>query len=158
MTDLEKSQRKAVVDEALSWLKTPYHHAQSLKGAGVDCALFLAAVFENAGLIPKIEWDYYPADWHIHNNDQLYLKHVLQYGRKVDLDGRFEKNQWIGEKPLPGDIAMYQFGRCTAHGAIVVEWPMLIHARLNLMVMLEEAFNPALAKEFRGIYRYKGWS
>ena len=30
--------------------------------------------------------------------------------------------------PQKGDVAMWQFGKCFAHGAIVVEWPMIIHA------------------------------
>src|SRR5690348_2124744 len=44
------SERKAVVDEALSWEGTPFHQRASVKGkdGGVDCARFISAVHLNA--------------------------------------------------------------------------------------------------------------
>ncbi len=30
--------------------------------------------------------------------------------------------------PLAGDVAVFRFGRTFSHGAIVVEWPVVIHA------------------------------
>jgi cell wall-associated NlpC family hydrolase len=30
--------------------------------------------------------------------------------------------------PEPGDLVLFRFGRCFAHGGIVTLWPRLIHA------------------------------
>ena len=44
--------RQRIVEEARSWLGTPYHHQAMVKGAGVDCAMILVAVYRAVGLIP----------------------------------------------------------------------------------------------------------
>ena len=123
----EDEQRAAVVAEARSWLGTPYHHEARVKGAGVDCLTLIAEVFERAGVLPRIEIPHYPHDWHIHNSDERYMAGVLRYGHEV-------------ERAQPGDIVLYRFGRCYAHGAIVVSWPgEIIHSYLNEGVMMTRA-------------------
>jgi cell wall-associated NlpC family hydrolase len=37
--------------------------------------------------------------------------------------------------PEPGDIALFRFGRTYSHGAIVTEWPRLIHAYWSIGVV-----------------------
>lgn len=101
--------------EALSWQKTPYHHQGRVKGAGVDCAMLLAEVYSAVGLIPALDPKPYPADWHMHRDVERYLQQVLEYAVPTDT-------------PLPGDVVLYRFGRCVSHGAIVIEWPMVVHA------------------------------
>ncbi len=51
MTDI----RAAVVAEAHRWLRTPYHKHGRVLGAGVDCSMLLAEVFEAAGAIPHVD-------------------------------------------------------------------------------------------------------
>lgn len=112
--------REAIVAEARTWLGTPYHHAARVKGAGVDCAMLVAEVLERAGLVPHIAPDAYPADWMQHRNEERFLAVVQTYAlRELDL---------ATEQPAPGDVVLYRFGRCFAHGAIVVAWPLVIHA------------------------------
>jgi hypothetical protein len=41
--------RLVVVEEARGWLGTPYHHMGRVKGAGTDCLMMLAAVYERRG-------------------------------------------------------------------------------------------------------------
>ena len=114
----EAEQRTAVVEEARSWLRTPYHHQGRIKGVGVDCAMLLCDVYHQVGLIPYIDPRPYPVDWNQHRSTERYLEWVEQYARPVSA-------------PQPGDIAVWRFGRCFAHGAIVVEWPTVIHAVLR---------------------------
>jgi hypothetical protein len=45
--------RQQIVTEALTWLDTPYHHLQCVKGVGVDCAELLFGVGKNVGFIDK---------------------------------------------------------------------------------------------------------
>jgi NlpC/P60 family putative phage cell wall peptidase len=116
----EPEDRAAVVAEALSWLRTPYHHAARLKGVGVDCAQLVIGVYANAGFIEAFDPDAYPPDWHLHRSAERYMIDVLKYAREITIEA-------IG----PGDLILYKFGRTYSHGAIVVDYPQVVHAVLR---------------------------
>jgi cell wall-associated NlpC family hydrolase len=109
------AQRAAIVAEASSWLRTPYHHQGFMKGVGVDCAFLLSKVYSAVGLVPDIDPRPYPPDWHMHRDAERYLGWVEKYAHEVQV-------------ALPGDVIVYKFGRCYAHGGVVVEWPIIVHA------------------------------
>jgi NlpC/P60 family putative phage cell wall peptidase len=133
------TKREEVVQEAQTWLGTPYHHQGRIKGAGVDCAMLLIEVFRTCSLIPEIDPRPYPPDWHLHRDAERYLGWVKRYARAVDA-------------PKPGDIALFQFGRCVSHGAIVVEWPIVIHSYLHDGCILADATAAPLHGRARGFY------
>lgn len=136
--------REQIVAEAMTWLRTPWHHAARIKGAGVDCAQFLIAVYMAVGLIAEPAIEDYPRDWHLHRDEPRFLRHLLAYTDPVDA-------------PLPGDIAMFHYGRQDAHGAIVVGPGLVIHAWLDeRMVTLTDLGVSPLAKRLAGYYRLKG--
>lgn len=139
------SKREAVIAEALTWLETPFHHEARVKGAGVDCANLLIAVYAAAGVIPSIDLGHYPADWHLHRGEKLFLQILMQYADPVDT-------------PEPGDIAMFTYGHQEAHGSIVIDWPKtIIHAWADIRkVCLSDASSGPLAKRLAGFYRVKG--
>lgn len=141
----EQEQRARVVEIARTWLKTPYHHQGRVKGAGVDCAMLLCEVYHEAGLVPQIDPTPYPPDWHLHRGEERYLAWVKEFCRRVDV-------------PQPGDLAMFKFGRCQAHGAIIVDWPQIIHAYIGVGCTLDEGDTPHLAERFRGFWTLKDWS
>lgn len=119
--------RDRIIQEALSWLGTPYAHAQRCKGAGVDCGQILAAIFEAVGTIPAHNTGAYPHDWHLHRGEERYLQQVERYAHKID------------GPPEPGDIALYRWGRCISHGAIVIQWPVILHAYVGQGVILGDS-------------------
>jgi len=127
MYETEQKQRAQLVGVARSWLGTPYHAMGRVKGAGVDCLTLLAEIFHEAGIVPCIEIPYYPHDWHLHRGQECYLTGLLQHTHE------------IYTPPQPGDIALWKFGRCFSHGAIVVAWPMIIHAYIGRACVLENA-------------------
>ncbi|HLI13472.1 MAG TPA: hydrolase [Alphaproteobacteria bacterium] len=117
---------------ARSWIGARYHHmarvrpshAEGEKGA-TDCAQLLACVYQDAGLIDAVPLDYYPPDWHLHRGLERYLAVVLAHARETD-------------SPLPGDVVLYKWGRCFAHGAIVVDpgWPQIVHAIIDARAVI----------------------
>ena len=131
MTELEQK-RASVVREAESWIGTPFHHAARIKGAGVDCLMLLAEVYERAGIIGHIDPPFYVPDWHLHRDAERYLEGLVRYAREIG-----DAPQGTG--PLPGDIALFRFGRTFSHGAIVTEWPRLIHAYWSIGVVRGDA-------------------
>lgn len=108
--------RQAIVAEALSWEATPYHHRARIKGIGVDCAQFPAAVYAAVGLVPEINPEYSP-EWFLHRDEEAYLAWVRPYARSITRD-----------ELAPGDFAIWKFGRTYSHGAIVIDPPIIIHA------------------------------
>lgn len=148
MTETELNQRRAVVEEALSWLKTPYHHEAHVKGHGVDCAHFLHEVYSAAGMIEWTEIPHYSPDWHLHRTEEKYLDFILGRAKPADLPY------------LPGDAVAYRWGRPqVSHAAIIIEWPdVIIHAFKDAgFVVLDSALTPALMKRQQGVYRLKVW-
>jgi cell wall-associated NlpC family hydrolase len=126
------TRRSLVIAEAEAWLGTPYHHMGRVRGSGTDCLMLLAEVFASAGVIPRVEVRFYPQDWHLHRDAERYLDGLVRYARE------------IAGPPEPGDVAVFKFGRCFSHGAIVVCWPRLIHAWWNAGVVYADADQPPL--------------
>jgi|ERR1044071_4170891 cell wall-associated NlpC family hydrolase len=46
-----------IVEEALSWVGTPFAHQQRIKGAGVDCVNFVAEVARATGATPDVDFE-----------------------------------------------------------------------------------------------------
>jgi cell wall-associated NlpC family hydrolase len=126
MAPTEAQQRADVVAEALTWLATEYHHYARVKGAGVDCAQFPAAVYEACGLIPHVE-PQYAADWHLHHDEERYVEWVLKFARRIpDAQGR------------AGDVALWRWGRTYSHGGILMDPPQVIHSYVGVGVQIDD--------------------
>lgn len=113
---MHTAKRQAIVDEAMGWIGTPYHHCARIKGVGVDCAQLPAAVYAAVGLIPDLQPEYSP-QWMMHRDEEQYLEWVRPYAREI-----------TREELQPGDLCMWKFGRTYSHSAIVIDVPTVIHA------------------------------
>ncbi len=119
-------QRSAVIVEALSWQRTPHHNGACIKDVGVDCGQMPWAVYHTCGLLPAISKELrYSPQFHLHRNEEWYKKLADKHGISI-------------EKPLPGDFALYKIGRIFSHGAIVISWPRIVHARFGVGVIQGE--------------------
>ena len=124
MTPEEKRERDRVVKITHTWLRTPYHHEGRVKGVGIDCAMLIAEVYTEAGLIPRPDVGHYSPDWHKNHSRERYMEVVLEHAREVEV-------------PLPGDMVLWQFARTFSHGGIVINWPLVIHAYVDRNCALE---------------------
>jgi cell wall-associated NlpC family hydrolase len=119
---LEQVLRAKVIEEARTWLATPFHHEGRVKGAGVDCAQILIAVYSAAGVVKEFTPEHYSYQFHLHRKadgsepDEIYLRTILQFAHEIP------------GPPKPGDVAVFKFGRVFSHAVIVVDWPQGIHA------------------------------
>ena len=112
----EAAKRAEIVAEALTWNATPYHSHGRLKGIGTDCAQFPALVYRACDLIPDLNPEYSP-QWMLHRDEEQFLGWVRDYAVEIE-------REQVG----PGDFAIWKFGRCYSHGAIVIDLPEVIHA------------------------------
>jgi cell wall-associated NlpC family hydrolase len=125
VTDEQK--RAALVEEAKTWLGTPFHHRAAVKGAGVDCAFFIYATFHAVGLVPELEFPDYSPQWWANRNDEWFIECLEKEGLH-EFKGPLE----------PGDVVVVKYGRVFAHGAIIIDWPKIVHASpLNHRVQID---------------------
>lgn len=109
--------RRAVIESARDWIGTPFHDKAAIKGAGVDCGYFPYAVYKECGLLPAdfVMPDYSPQFW-CHRGEEIYVDGLLRAG-------------FIEVKtPQPADVIISKYGRVFSHGAIILDWPKIIHA------------------------------
>ncbi len=124
MDEIEQAKREAVIAEARSWFRTPFHDGARIKGVGVDCGQFVAGVFEACGWEP-MNFPPYKRGFFLHVENTLYLDEMRR--RCVEV-----------ERPQPGDVALFKIGRSYGHGVIIVDWPFGIHAREHSGVELTD--------------------
>ncbi len=104
----EKTERARVVAEARRWIGTPYHASADVRGAGVDCGMLIVRVFVDTGLVPPFDPRPYPLDWHLHRDDEKYLGYVFDHCGEIAI-----------REAQPGDLVVFRYGRCHAHGTIM---------------------------------------
>ena len=108
------------VNQARSWLGTPYRHQACLKGVGVDCVGLVAGVWaEIYGAMPSYKRDY-TRDWaETGNADRL-----------LDACRRNCDQKSSASDVMPGDILLFRFRpeAMAKHVAIVSGDGFMIHA------------------------------
>jgi len=125
-----RASREAVVDEAMSWIGTRYHHAARVKAVrdaggriidrgGVDCATLLAEIYGGLGLVQNLAVPSYPHDWHMHRRSERYLQVVREHATEIDR-----------ADAAPGDVVMFHFGHTFSHAGVLVRpgYPHMVHA------------------------------
>lgn len=128
----EAQQREAVVAEALTWLRCPYHQNARIKGVGVDCAQFPVAVYSACGLIPNLD-PKYANQWHLNRREELYLDEVRKWAREVE----------TFEEAGPGGFGLWQYGRTYSHGGILLPDGQVIHAVMDVGMVTIDSLTDA---------------
>jgi NlpC/P60 family putative phage cell wall peptidase len=108
--EFEMAQRRLVVEEARSWLGTPYRVAANVKGAGIDCAMILIEVYAAAGVIEWRDPRPYPPDYYLHNKSPRYLNEVGMHAVEI-----------TREQANIGDTILFKFGHAPAHSGIIID-------------------------------------
>jgi cell wall-associated NlpC family hydrolase len=142
MTIDELQERQRIIEIALTWMGTPYHHQAAVRGAGCDCITFIAEVFEEAGIVTDIKLPPYAMQWHLHHSEELYLDHIKKYCGQV-------------YEPIPADIVLYRFGRTASHGAIYIAEGKIIHSAMGQGVTFENS--DGMKARLHGYFRPKRW-
>lgn len=143
------NEREWVVKIAKEWIGTPYRSHAQIKGIGCDCLTLLSGVFSEAGLVKNAKIPHYSPDFMKHRSAEMYLQGLLGYAHEIN------------GMPQPGDIALWKFGRCFSHSAIVVQWPVIIHAFVHKHVMQENADNAQwlkyIGRQLRPVKFFSYW-
>lgn len=153
----QDQERAKVVAVARCWVATPYHHRAHVLGGGVDCAQLLNQAFAGAGLIDEVDLGNYSIDWHCHRNEEKYLAVVAHYCQRVDDGSDRSLNDRAGFLAQPGDILVFRHGRTFSHGAIVSQWPYIIHAYFRARMVEEVSiYGTEMATKPLRVYSFWG--
>lgn len=113
-----EAERQAILTEARTWLRTPWKHAGSIKGVGVDCAMLPLTIAKALGHVAQ---DYdprpYPEKWYLHHSEEIFVAQLERYAHRIPQ-----------ERLEPADLIMYRMGRAACHAGIVVDDDYIIHA------------------------------
>lgn len=140
--------RQAIVDEALTWEKTPYRHQGRAKGVGVDCIGIGGMTALNCGVEGGQEWR---DDPDMHNYGPQPVPSFLWAACD-----RFLVPIKIASATL-GDLLVMSFPRWPQHFAIIsgVDPTYVIHAYLQRRMVVKQSLPIAKSKILRA-YRFRG--
>ena len=142
--------RQQIIDEALTWVGTPYQHQAMCKGYGVDCAMLAAGVSKQLGLLTVDDLKNippYPRDWHMHQDFPMLTDSMKAIGC-------IQKNI---EDRLPGDIVVFKIGRVPSHLGILVTQDSMVHAYGNSgQKVVVTPIDDAWLKRMIDVYAYPG--
>lgn len=94
----------AVID---SWRGTPYRHLWMQKGRGADCSLFIGAILQELGVVTKVEFDFYPADWYAHTQTEA-VKSIFAMNIERNMAEGFDLSVLFKDTPvMRGDIPSF---------------------------------------------------
>lgn len=133
--------RQNVVDEALTWLGTPFHHEARVKGIGADCVGVVLGIAVNVG-IRVMDREHYPA-YPIHG---IFCEAVDSQTNAVDLID-----------VLPGDLMKFKWGRDPQHLAIIVSVnPVkIVHAYAQVGCCILSGFDVLWQARFTDARRFR---
>ncbi len=115
----EAQARAAIVEEALSWVGTPFRNMADVKGpnGGIDCAMLQVRCYVDTGRIPPFDPRPYSPQWHLHKDEEQYLNWIQGKLHGVEVPS-----------PRLADCLVYRFGRLYSHGGILINSKQMVHA------------------------------
>jgi cell wall-associated NlpC family hydrolase len=89
------------------WIGTPYKHLGMVRGREADCTLFVGACMVEAGLLMRVEYDYYPRDWHVHTCQEVVLEGFERHFRKHLASGVAVEKLAVESEIMRGDVCVF---------------------------------------------------
>ena len=139
------TKRQDIVAITRSWIGTPYHHQESLKGIGYDCLGLLRGVWrEFYGVENPEDMPNYSPSWGDHRTDDPLMMVANKYFTKV-------------KEPKEGDLLLFRMrrGMAVKHCAIVSGPAKMIHAYSGHEVR-EDDIIEWWEKKLVGAFKFKG--
>ncbi len=136
-----------ILEQARTWIGTPYHHAGRSKGAGVDCIGLVVGAARELGIAVSLDTTAY------NRGDNLAL---MTGGLAHFCDAVPE-----GDCLSPGDVLIFRGGRILHHVAIYAgqntnDQHTMIHVYDAAGFVAEVELTDAWMRLLHAVYRYRG--
>jgi len=141
--------RVDVINEALTWLGTPWLHQARLKGIGADCIGFIGGVAVALGISGAAEWARTP-DFHNYGPQPQAKLMLLGCARFLDPIAIADVQ--------PADVLMLRFEREPMHFALVSSLAPLyvIHALSTAGKVVQHRVDATWANRIVRAWRFRG--
>lgn len=135
--------RDAVLDEARTWIGTPYRHQASVKGAGCDCLGLVRGVWRAVlGEEPEQPGAYRP-DWAERGGAETLLSAARRHLIEIAPPG------------APGDVVLFRFAQgCPAKHCAILSGPDRILHAWHGRAVCETALGPWWRRRIAGVYAF----
>lgn len=145
------TKHQQIVEITRSWIGTPYHHQESVKGQGCDCLGLLRGVWrefygdENPEPMPN-----YSPSWGDHRVDDPLMMVAKKYFKEQS------KPKRAGDL-REGDVLLFRMrrGMAVKHCSIVSGPEKMIHA-YSLHEVREDDITDWWISKLVGVFRFKG--
>jgi len=111
--------RQRIIDEALSWVGTPYQHQCSTKNAGCDCLGLVRGIWRKLYGSEPVTLPPYTPDWAEVGGEETLRDASDHYLDPIELT-----------MARPGDVLLFrmQAGVPAKHMAVLIEPDLIVHA------------------------------
>lgn len=93
--------------------------------------MMIVRSFAEAGCIEDYDPPPYPPEWCLHRDEELYLAEIAKHLTEIDVvegNPKVMDRLATGWQPGMGDVLVFRVARTFSHGAIVTNWPNVVHA------------------------------
>ncbi|MDD5247525.1 MAG: NlpC/P60 family protein [Rhodocyclaceae bacterium] len=129
--------REALVNEALTWIDTPFRPNQMCKGAGADCIGVCAGIALACGIEIRYRADY-----------------PMTPDGSLTRELRAQLVQVHRDPPLPGDILMMTFEGEPHHVALCIG-DDIVHAYAQVRRCVRQPYDDYWRSKTRGVFAFK---
>ena len=134
--------RKQIIEEAKTWLGTPFHPQAGVKHVGVDCAYLIGKTALNTGCIESFLVPAYDFSWAAHTSEEFMCNLIESFGAT-----RIEEAK-------PGDILCFQYGRACSHMGIMIEDGQFIHGHAKVGRVVVNSLNGEYLDRLKRVYQF----
>ena len=131
-----------VIEQARTWLGTPYKHQQKVKGVGCDCLGLLRGVYEEVTGVKSESPPPYTPSWGEAQGEELMLAAANKYLVPCD-------------EITEGGVLVFRMkkGAVAKHCGIVTEKDAMVHAHIRRGVV-EEALGAYWHHRIAGVFKF----
>jgi len=133
--------RQQIINEARTWLETPFHHQGRVKGVGVDCIGVVGLVGVYFGFLKEAD---IPNNYAHSPNASMMQKQLEKHLQKIRI-----------EEAGIGDILHFCFDREPQHVGFLTDVGLL-HAYAQVRKCVEHSYDATWQSRVRGAYRFRG--
>ena len=137
--------QQQLVNEAQSWMGTPFQAWHNAKGVGVDCVQLAGQLMVACGVITGYDFGCYSLDFAAHTGREMITEWLGANSRFVFVPP--------AAAPMPGDVVVFTVGRAIGHVGVMLTATDFVHSIQGRKVQLSNRTVPPWIGRVAGYWR-----
>jgi cell wall-associated NlpC family hydrolase len=139
-----------LIDEAKSWVGTPFVAHSRVKGAGVDCVNLAAALYLETRVLDAFDPPAYALDGGVHNKTSQVVEWLENHPRFMAI---YHKHGPMPYNPMVGDALVFKNVQSEHHVAVMLAGHYFIHSVFFRKVVIGSLTDPLYKHALSAVYR-----